>query len=169
MLGMQNMTIEYRLEKKVLGGWQSISWWSEAEYDKAITSYNSLAKPNCGFAYRLIKIEVMQECRLEEEKEISYKDEVAKIWSTPESELKNDWKAPPVKISDWGATPVADGWGKPAVLNPRPAGEGKPGAPGSVSLIHHGLKQRKRFKPEEVDDMIAQGWERGGARTQFRS
>lgn len=160
---------EYWLLKKQLGGWVKVSWWSEEEYNLAKRSYDQCAKPLSGNAWRLVKVEVLEESLLDD--------------MTPETRPESEpATAPPIKNSGWGATPTKGGWGNFTSgpdLKKEPWSTAKEeaaevrlrghGGAGKVCLINHNTKERTKVDASEVDDMISQGWERGGPRTQFRS
>lgn len=173
--------IEYWLQKKTIGGWSNVTWYSEAEAAKI--NYDTLRK-GVGYSYRMCKVEVVEQHLLEEIVEVpSYKEEVKKIWTTPESEAKaNVWGGQKIKPgvqvqelepkSSW--TTPSLGWGEKPASGWNSFNEGnsvKPehGLSGSVWVIHHANKDKKRVPASEVDDMLAKGYEIGGPRTQFRS
>lgn len=164
---------EYWLQKKMLAGWSVVTWYDNLE--QAQENYKKCLN-NIGYSWRLVKVETV-ECQM--------LDEVTEV-KAPEIELvksksKNDWGASTNLNDGWSTkTPFVDialkqasdwsNW-KPAgaaIINPGTGSDGRGAKPGSVCLMHHGLKKRMRAMPNEVDVMIAQGWERGGPRTQFR-
>lgn len=148
---------EYWLQKKTLGGWQTVSWWAEAELAKAQASYNSCSKPDSGYSWRLCKVEILTEARLDEE--IEAKPTNLDFNSQSNGELI----IPPLK-GIWADTKPKSQWGDVPVDSSNP----EHGMVGKVWMIHHQLKLKKRVDPAEVDGMIGQGYERGGPKTQFR-
>lgn len=152
--------IEYWLQKKTLGGWQTVSWWAEAELAKAQASYNSCSKPDSGYSWRLIKAEVMEQRLLEDHIELLSLEEIVEAVLP-----KNGWGDSKPK-STWGdVKSVVTPWGiKDSVSFPKNGNH----LIGKVWMIHHQLKLKKRVDPAEVDEMIRQGYERGGPKTQFR-
>lgn len=150
--------VEYWLLKKQLGGWTKISWWSEDEKDKAERSYKSLAVHNSGYAWRLVKVETIEEMLLDD------MTEEAKV--EPETLDVRDYGAVPDPVVNVWGTPHAEIKTGQAVGNEFPNKEH--GLAGSVWLVHHGLKKKTRVAASEVDSLIAQGYERGSPRTEFR-
>lgn len=152
------MTAEYWLQKKTIGGWSVVTWYDNQE--QAEKNYNECIK-NVGYAWRLVKVEVMSEQRLEEEKEI-----IPPVIQPVQFIKKtlDPWQAAPqsenqMAINPWGAT-------MPSVSDPSPT-KSEHGLSGSVWLVHRGLKIKGRFAADKVDAMMAQGYERGGPRTQL--
>ena len=142
------MTTEYRLEKKVLAGWQTVSWWSDNELDKATNAFNSCSQGDTGYSWRLIKIEVMQEKRLEEEIPIE-----------PKNLIEDK------KFIEKGV-PSRPTWGNPMDDNSmRIATPSGHGLVGSVWMVHYGLKKKTRISASEYDKYVAEGYVKGGPRT----
>lgn len=175
------MTDEYWLQKKTVGGWSNITWYDNLE--QANKNYlNCLLQ--IGYSYRLCKVEVIECKMLEEVTELPTPNETmeAKGWANPAQ--PSSWAKPmaPGATQGWGKPNSLSGeapiknWGTPAATaTPKgtPYIDGQPvpehGMIGKVWLVHHGLKQKKRVDPNEVDAMMAQGYERGGPKTAFRS
>lgn len=163
------MTTEYWLQKKTIGGWSHVTYYSDEL--EARTNLDKVAIPNNGYSWRLVKAEVIEERMLEEVVEVASMPldieatkAKAALWG------KSIQDAP----TGWGATPAASGWDKPAVINPilntgLSSGDGRGAKAGSICLMHHQMKKRMRAMPDELDMLLSQGWERGGPRTQFRS
>lgn len=156
---MGSKMTEYWLQKRTLGGWSNVSWWSEHELEKANTSYQSCLK-QVGYSWRLIKVETLQEVRLQEEVEDKVQD------SKEEQAKYNVWAG---QASSWnvGDKVVANGWGDTTITATAP--EKEHGMVGKVWMLHHARKEKIRVDPSQVDSLIIEGWERGGPRTQFRT
>lgn len=80
----------------------------------------------------------------------------------------------PYKKTSWDdpsgspATPIADGWGNSMANSPiENNNPSTHGLAGSVWLIHHARRIKARFPADKVDAMLAEGFVRGGPRTQF--
>jgi len=147
---MEHMT-EYWLQKKTIGGWSMVTWYSDL--DQAKLNYDRL-KQGAGYSYRLVQVEAIQEDML---------DEVVTV-EAPEIEQT-------AKANVWGGqikkpdtSSGFSGWGD-MLSN---SSKLEHGLSGSVWVINHSTKDKKRVPAGELDAMIAQGYVRGGPRTQFR-
>lgn len=174
------MTTEYWLQKKTIGGWSHVTSYQDEE--QARKNYSScVGNGMSGYSWRLVEVKTIQEDMLNDVVEVQQPDN-AKLWIQASGRIdRNAIGLEPIK-SGWGK-PVQDapksswgtssaGWGDfKAPINPEadtaPSGEQPHGLTGSVWLVHYGLKDKKRVAANLVDDMIAQGWQRGGPRTQF--
>lgn len=170
---------EYWLQKKTIGGWSHVTYYvTEAE---ARINFNKVSGDLNGYCWRLVKAEVIEEKLLNDVVEI----DPPKMYEEPLktgiiNQAKSGWGnlIPAIpKSNGWGDVPQS-GWNsttidpKPVVLNswgdlPADSGYRHKGT-GKVCMINHVLKERTKVDANVVDNMIAQGWERGGPRTQFR-
>ena len=163
------MSQEYWLQKKTIGGWSMVTWYSDLEQAQANYS-KCVGKGDSGYSWRLCEVKAVKEDMLNDvvNVEAPVIEQPLKAWgqSRPANILIQD--AP--KSSE---APVSRPWGQNATsINPGANGEvskpdGRGAKPGSVCLMHHGLKKRCRAMPEELDMLLSQGWQRGGPRTQF--
>lgn len=176
---------EYILQKKTLGGWSTVSYWTANEFEIANASFDKCSKGNNGYSWRLLKCEVFAEKRLEEEVNTTPLDEVKDEWGKEANAKSNVWagqKSVIVKSGGWGdpvnpvnkdvsVTITKPDWGKAPDSWGDHAGmmidRSKHGMVDKVWLIHHARKDRIRVHANEVDAMLADGWVRGGPRTQF--
>ena len=139
---------EYWLQKKTLIGWSIVTWYDNIE--QAETNYNRL-RQSAGYSYRMVKVEVVQEHLL---------DEVTKI---EVSELEEPIKVPKPWADVPAIVPTTPTWGATTT-----APVEVHGMAGKIWLINHAKKQKRRVAPDEVEALIAQGWERGGPKTAFK-
>ena len=142
---------EYWLQKKTIGGWSQVTWYSELE--QAQHNYNQLRKAT-GYSYRMVKVETVQEHLLEEVVAVE----------APALELaakSNVWagNAPPIKKSEPEATQSSN-WG-----NFKSASVHAHGLAGKVWLGNPVTKEKKRIDPGMVDGMMKDGWIKVGPRT----
>ena len=156
------MTTEYVLQKKTLGGWSYVSWWSENELDRAQRSYDSMTKGDTGYSWRLCKLEVMQEKLLDDTTEVP-REEVEEV--TP---AKKAWDSQ----HGWGATPapkvgdtISWGNGEQSKVIVTASPKSSHGLSGSVWVGNLSTKEKKRVPAAEADKLLADGWVRAGPRT----
>lgn len=162
---------EYWLQKKTIGGWSHVTWYDG--YEQAKFNFDNVSKGLSGYSWRIVKAETVEEKLLEDHTPVeapNTKLEEAKsnVWAGNEAR----------KPSSNGWSDTANGWNSNVSVNVttrnQPWDAGKEAVAkehalaGKVWLIHHGKKEKGRFAPEDVDAMIAEGWERGGPRTQFK-
>lgn len=153
---------EYWLQKKSLSGWSMVTWYSDVE--QAMTNYKKcIGNGMSGYSWRLCKVEALETSMLQEVTDIE----------APELEVK--------KTTSWGAdiqkplkkaedVKYSNGWGDTSSWSDIPSDNSKPehGLTGSVWVINHALKEKKRVAASEVDNMLSLGYERGGPKTKFR-
>lgn len=178
-MGFMQMTTEYWLQKKTIGGWSMVT--SYQDEDQAWRNYIScVGNGMSGYSWRLVEAKTIQEDMLNDVVTIPTDIEMERIGHVRALKQASDvvysgWSvANPVqdKKSGWGATPTA-AWGNLIKsIDPEANGgpskpDGRGAKPGSICLMHHGLKKRCRAMPEELDMLLSQGWQRGGPRTQF--
>lgn len=168
-MGIMLMT-EYWLQKKGLGGWSMVTWYSDL--DQAMTNYRKcLDNGMSGYSWRLCKVEAVEVSMLDEVTEIEAPSlepsipVVRKPWTDSIQPL-------PVK-KPWGATPTPAWGGSFKIINPEPneglsARPGRPDLVGKVWMVNHLTKSKVRVSPEEVKLMTEAGYERGGPKTKFR-
>lgn len=158
--------IEYWLQKKTISGWSNVTWYDNQE--QALKNFAGMSAGNSGYSWRVMKAEVVEQRLLDE------------VVTVPAPELED--KAAAFKANHgWGVpgainpAPVVQGWGKPSnstSISPSPddfnKSEAQHGLSGSVWLVHHGLKKKTRVPASEADALIAQGYERGSPRTEFK-
>lgn len=133
---------EYVLQKKLLGRWDYVTWYSADELDKATRSYENMTKGDTGYSWRLVRLETISEKILKGEREIE-RDEV-------EVEAQ-----PVVKNEGWGNS---SGWSTPA---PKPDHK----LSGSVWVGNPTTKKKKRVPAAEAATMMANGWIKAGPRS----
>lgn len=151
---------EYWLQKKTISGWSNATWYDNQE--QALKNLFNCAgvAGGSGYSWRVMKAEVVEQRLL---------DEVVMV-EAPELEA-------PIKTG-WGAfksaTP-AQAWGKPSNapgFSPSPSPvinlDDTHGGKGMVWVIKHSIKSKKKIQPNELEYHLANGWERGGPRTEFR-
>lgn len=169
---------EYWLQKKTIGGWSHVTWYSDLE--QAQLNFTKVSAGNSGYSWRVVKAETVVEKMLDDSTPIEAPEiELTNVkWITKDEALKqfplakSGWIKPRQPIQDapkssgWGGT--ASGWGNATSESPSQSGDGRGAKPGSVCLMHHSLKKRMRAMPDELNVLLSQGWERGGPRTQFR-
>lgn len=152
--------IEYWLQKKTIGGWSHVTWYSNIE--QAQINYDKL-RQQAGYSYRLVEVKVVQEHMLEEVVPVEAPsvelEAKANVWG---GQKNNGWKEAPASVG------ALTGWQTSTPKQWADAIEKEHGLSGSVWLIHHANKHKGRFPANVVDDMIAKGYVRGGPRTQFQ-
>ncbi len=143
---------EYRLEKKGLGRWEYVTWYSDKQ--EALLNLHNAATPLNGYSWRVVEINTIEQINLEDHTE-------------PE---------PPEIVQD---KPKSNGWGQVASwadfktsVNPGPIATPSTsqlvhGLVGSVWLVHHGQRAKVRVKASEAQRYIDEGYVRGGPKTKF--
>lgn len=147
---------EYWLQKKTIGGWSMVTWYSELE--QAMLNYSKcVGKGDSGYSWRLIEAKTIAEDMLAEVTNVE----------TPELEQKTtSWGAtikPKLVNNGWGnptPKPVASRWGSDSEIKEH-------GMVGKVWMLNHKLKERARVNPDEVESRKANGWIIGGPKTMF--
>lgn len=165
--------IEYWLQKKSLGGWSTVTWYSADELAVAQTSFKTcVGKGMSGFSWRLVSVTVVEQAMLDEVTEIEAPElphqkpsvanpkPVANGWG----DTKSGWDA---KLNPEQQADVNNAWGNFKTCNTVSASKDH-GLIGSVWLIHHKQKSKVRVKADEVDRYLVEGYERGGPKTKFR-
>lgn len=158
------MITEYWLQKKTIGGWSHVTWYSTAE--EARKNYDIVAVPNNGYSWRISMVTVIAERLLEE---------VVKV-EAPEIEQKlTSWGAPinkkpsPIASDGWGATgTVSNGWNSTPIHPIKNEPPSEHGLTGSVWVINHQTREKSRVPANELDNYLAKGYVKGGPRTQFQ-
>ncbi len=149
---------EYWLQKKTIGGWSMVTWY--ATEGQARANYDKM-KQQIGYSYRLCKVEEIEVDLLNDivpvpVHDIEYPD--------PEQAKANVWGGQLKPNADtWGST--KSNWGD----LPADSQRSNHGLSGSVWVIHHAKKEKLRVSGDKVDSYLANGYERGGPRTQFRT
>lgn len=150
---------EYWLQKKTIGGWSTVTWYSDQEQAK--TNYVRL-RSGIGYSYRLVSVEIVQEHLL---------DEVVAVEAPELEDKKNITKQIVDKL--YADKPVSNGWADTAngwnsKVSVNVVTEKEHGLSGSVWVVHHGNKDKTRVSANELDGYLAKGYEKAGPRTQFR-
>lgn len=172
-------TTEYWLQKKTIGGWSMVTWYSELE--QASKNYDQLRK-NIGYSYRMAEVKIVQEHLLDEVVKVEapeveldakanvwggqQKPQATGGWTKPEQQTNNGWNTLEIKTKLSSIDTTNNPWGKDDrgdLAEPK-----EHGLTGSVWVIHHANKHKCRVSANDIDDMLAKGYERGGPRTQFR-
>lgn len=164
---------EYWLQKKTIGGWSQVTWYSD--YEQAKLNYDSASKGNSGYSWRICKVEMIEQKLLEDTVEVKPPDGYS--WSDVTEEQKIEM------ISNAGINAVksfksgwdnvhSKGWGVPEYKEKdwdfaKP--EKEHGMTGKVWMINHTTKQKARITAALVEQFELNGWERGGPKTVFRS
>lgn len=163
---------EYWLQKKTIGGWSTVTWYSDLA--QATENYNRCIG-NPGYSWRLVTVEVVHEKRLEEEVEITpvpiteFNNNIQNTKWVSKADLIEQFPSQN-KNSGWPATPSPGGWDSFTPDKPKPAIltlDEKHGGIGKVWMLRHDIKQRARVNPNEVDYYLSQGWIKGGPKTAF--
>jgi len=165
---------EYWLQKKTIGGWSMVTYYVDA--DEAWRNYAScVGNGMSGYSWRLVRVETIKEDMLNDVVDIQSPDYDAILFGRSFS--KDGVRVPAEKVliqdapksTGWGAD--TSRWGKPASIDPSPAGVINPstehGLTGSVWLVHHGLRKKTRVSADKVDAMMKEGYVKGNPRTQF--
>ena len=78
------------------------------------------------------------------------------------------WGNAPAPTDGWSSIPNHNSWSTAPVKGGSAMGHDH-SMTGKVWLMNHDLKQRLRAEPGEVPRLLANGWERAGPKTGFRS
>ena len=145
------MTTEYHLQKRGLSIWHYVTWYSSLEECKK--NFDKVSVEGNGNSWRMVSVEVIEEKLLQGEREClpPEREPIA----SPASEFKSDW-----------GSPVASGWGKPAVKAAPVTGPLK-SEHGSVGLIWVGdpvTKIKRRVSLPEAMKLTNEGWVKAGPR-----
>lgn len=136
-----DMSNEYVLQKKTLGGWSYVTWYTDV--NEALRNLKAaVADGYSGYSWRVVELKVIEE--------VLNKDELEALPTEKEEAVE------PVK-SGWGK-PTGAAWGVPAP-------KAEHGLAGKVWLANRELKEKRRVDPSEVEVMMAQGWFKAGPRT----
>ncbi len=166
--------IEYWLQKKSLSRWDYVTWYTDRQ--AALLNLHNVAVPDNGYSWRVVEVNTIEQINLEDHTEL----EPAEIIPIPQSPTIKPtdivtWGKKPsgwsdIKKSDFGSElsgwnsfktsgdPGASGFNPPAIEH---------GLVGSVWMVHHGLKKKTRVPASKVDELIVQGWCKGGPATKF--
>lgn len=149
--------MEYYLQKRTLSSWSHVTIYENK--DEGLKNLNSASKDS-GYSWRLVEVKVVEERILtdemkEQREQVDTKPQATGGWTKPEQQTS--WGQ--TKIGGAGTRSDANTWGNP------PAPTSSHGLSGSVWLVNHTIKEKKRVPAAQVDVMIADGWVRGGPRT----
>lgn len=181
---------EYWLQKKTIGGWSHVTYYTDVEQAKI--NYKSASEGNSGYSWRLVSVEVIECKMLEDVVEVKMTNGSTLEFKPDGKEKINSWEAPVIvgmdwgkgddfsvdwkpsqdapKSPDWGGTPA---WGDfkagddPGANAPAPA-DAHHGLSGSVWVINHTTKHKSRVPANELENYLNKGYEKGGPRTGFR-
>lgn len=144
------MTTEYWLQKKTVGGWSHVTYYSDEL--EARTNLDKVAIPNNGYSWRLVKAEVIEERMLEEVVEVTKPsleaNEIAKaaLWGKSVQDASNGW----------GASNT--GWNDKVEKQSH-------GLAGKVWMINRSTQTKTRVDPSQVAEFETRGFVRGGPRS----
>lgn len=145
--------MEYYLQKRTLSSWSHVTIYENK--DEGLKNLNSASKDS-GYSWRLVEVKVVEERILT--------DEMKEQREQVEEKPAQSWGA--INKENWSSKPVQGDWGK---IDTTPWGTTAPtsshGLSGSVWLVNHTIKEKKRVPAAQVDAMLADGWVRGGPRT----
>lgn len=167
------MTTEYWLQKKTIGGWSHVTWY--ADKDQALKNFKTaVGNGMSGYSWRLIEAVELEVSMLQEVTEVTLPDNP--VIGEAVTITNNTDK--PLKVNGWGQQTIVEpktSWGRLPInidkdknISSVPI---KPehGLSGSVWVINHKDRVKKRIKANELDSMLAQGYEKAGPRTEFKT
>lgn len=157
---------EFWLQKKTIGGWSMVTWYDNEE--QARKNYDN-CRTGKGYAWRLVKVEVLELQPLEDMIEIV----------PPEVEKPQERRQSLKIVDPWGDTKIASNSisDNPIWNEGHPTADNVPvisvpsvhGLSGSIWVVHHGQRIKSRVALSDLDSYLNNGYVRGGPKTQFRS
>lgn len=139
------MNNEYWLQKKTIGGWSHVTWYSTI--DEAMSNFNRVSGDLNGYSWRVVKVELVEERLL---------TDAAPILS-PETILtparSNDWSKPVKLASD---NPMAT-----AIIS-EPS---RHGLSGKIWMVNRQSGHKTRIDPSLMQEFEERGYIRGGPRS----
>ena len=146
---------EYVLQKKLLGRWDYVTYYTEAELETAKRSFDKVSKGDTGYSWRLVKLEVMDEKLLNDPTPLGKAEDVSEDWHSVNNSTSGWANSPQAKVN-------AASWLK---SNGGPVADNKHGLTGSVWVGNPTTKEKKRVPAVEAEQMLANGWIKAGPRT----
>ena len=136
------------------------------QFEEAKKIFDKL-KAGQGWSYRIVELKVLDEAKLEGEREDSEPEQDEEFYIPNKNTVSipaDEWRKANMGVPE---NKINGGWGSTSNEQAWEAAKSEHGMVGKVWLGNPVTKEKKRVEPSLVAGMMAEGWVRAGPRTQL--